>query len=222
LLQWMAEYAASHESQFLASLPEAERKELAGLSQPMRARRAFYLAWQRWQATEPGKLPPTLTDKDLAALRARLSSELRTRLEALPPDRQWQLVTRWLAQTMQHPLALRRLHGPLSGADDKRLADFFEKGLTDQQRDWLLGLPSEEMQQQLQRLFFQREFIKSRPAGRPGFRPGNRPPPNRPPWDEPPSEKKQPEKTPPEKARPKKSDSDKAATNKSPPEHAKP
>jgi hypothetical protein len=224
LLQWMKEYAASHESQLLAALSEAERKELGG-SQPMRARRAFWQAWQHWQAAEPGQLPAMVSDKDLASLRARLSPEVRERLEAIPPDRQWQLVIRWLAQSMQHPVALRGLHGPLTGADDKRLADFFEKDLTDQQRDWLLGLPGEEMQQQLQRLFFQRQFFgRNRPPGRPGFRPddarrghppGTRPPPDRPPRNEPPPEKAQPEKNQSEKAQPKQ-----PAADKAPPAHA--
>ena len=50
------------------------------------------------------------------------------------------------------------------GTYDKRLAEFFEKEISDEDRDWLLGLPGEEMQQQLQRLF----LTRTRPAGRPG------------------------------------------------------
>jgi hypothetical protein len=226
LLHWMAEYAASHESQLLASLSEAERKELAGLSPRMRARRAFWQAWQHWQAAEPGKLPPMLSDKDLAALRTRLSPEVRKRLEALPSDRQWQLVIRWLAQSMQHPIALRGLHGPLTGADDKRLADFFEKDLTDQERDWLLGLPGEEMQQQLQRLFFQRQFRnRTRAPGRPGFRPDDAHrgfPPGRPPRNEPPPEKASPEKPQPEKPQPEKTQPEKTQPKNPPPDKSPP
>ncbi len=220
LLQWMKEYAVSHESQLLESLPEAKRKELAGSSRTMRALQAFWQAWQRWQATEPGKLPPLVTDQDLAALRARLGPEARRRLDAAGPDRQWQLVIRWLGQSIQYPLALRRLHGPLTGADDKQLADFFEKDLTDQQRDSLLGLPGDEMHQQLQRLYFQGRSFRTRPPGRSGRHaddshrgrpPGPRPPPDRHPPDEPPPEKGQPEKAQPQKA-----------SDKSPPEQAKP
>ena len=69
LRHWMAEYVGSHESQFLESLSEAERKNLAGLGGPMRTRAAFWAVWQRWQAADPGKPPPGLTDKDLASLR---------------------------------------------------------------------------------------------------------------------------------------------------------
>ena len=45
------------------------------------------------------------------------------------------------------------MHGPLPRADDQCLAEFFEKGLNDQQRDQLLTLPSEEMQRKLLQMY---------------------------------------------------------------------
>jgi len=113
---------------------------------------------------------------------------------------------------MQNSVALRRLHGRLSRADDKQLADFFEK-LTAEQIDQLLALPSEEMHQALQRLYL-RQFGRGRPPRRSGFHPedgwrprppGARPPPKQRPGDQAPPEtdgpeKKQPEKKQPEKA----------------------
>jgi len=110
--------------------------------------------------------PPMLADEDLARLRAKLTAETRKELEALPAPKQWQQVAHWIRQ-MRRPA--RAPHGMPPTPDDDRLAEFFEKGLTPAERDRLLGLPSEEMQQELMRLFLRRtkpqEGLRHRPEG---------------------------------------------------------
>jgi len=175
IMKWANKYATRHEASFLATLPEKQRKRLAEMSPSMRHRMVFGQMWQRWRSAGFTK-PPLATDEDLLQLRATLSPSLRKRLEALPPDQQWGLVARWLREGMRHPWGPRGMHGPLPKADDARLAEFFETGLTGAQRDRLLGLPGEQMQRELQRLF----LLRAKPFGPPRHssgrpKPGTRP-----------------------------------------------
>jgi len=152
LQTWLREYLARHEAALLNTLSEPERKRFAELSPSMRQRAVFWHTWQQWQALGPNKL--SLSNKDLEEVRSRLSREARQRLEAMPPERQWQTIVRWLLHGMRRP-------APFSGSperpfqpDDERLMEFFEKELSDEQRDRLLSLPGDEMHRELQRLFF--------------------------------------------------------------------
>lgn len=176
-VRWMREHAAQHEAQFVETLSDSQRKKLADLSLPMRHRMAFWEMWQQWQSEGPGKPPFGMTDDDLSKLRGELSPELRSRLESLPTAEQWRRVAAWLRYAMRQNAAARSMHGPPSPADDERLAKFFETGLSDAERDRLLGMSGEEMQRELQRLFLMRERPFDGPRhGRP---PGDRPPPKR-------------------------------------------
>ena len=135
-----------------------------------------------------------MTDADLTRLRAQLSPQARKRLEDLPtPQQQWEQVAAWIRHGMHPPGAARGMHGPPTNADDERLATFFEKVLTDEERDRLLSLPGEEMQRQLQRLY----LTRTRPPGGPGRRPDGFNRPRRPGDDRPP--KQPPDKPPPPK-----------------------
>lgn len=93
-----------------------------------------------------------MTEADLASLRGQLSPETRLYLESLSKTKQWQQVTVW----MHHALHQQHARGNFSVVDDERLVEFFEKVLTDEERDSLLNLPSDEMQQKLQRLYLTR------------------------------------------------------------------
>jgi hypothetical protein len=197
LWQWMNDCATRHEAALLETLSEPERKRLSEFRQPMLHRMVFgqmWQVWQRGQLADAGKLPPWMTDADLARLRAQLSSPARKRLEDLPTaQRQWEQVAAWIHHGMHPPGAARGMHGP-PNADDERLANFFEKELTDEERDWLLSLPGEVMQRHLQRLY----LTRSRPAGGPGRHPDGFNRPRRPVGERPPlqpPEKPSPPKT---------------------------
>jgi hypothetical protein len=155
LVQWMREYVAQHEKPLLDSLPAGQRKRLQELDEPARRRGELLHLMQPWQAGS-GQRPAILTDADLAALRNRLSPETRSRLESLSPDEQWRRVVEWLRQGVRRPPGFRGGRGPRTKTDeagDKRLETFFEKELTDQERERLMRLPGDEMQRELLQLF---------------------------------------------------------------------
>ena len=82
---------------------------------------------RQWQLPSPGKLPPMMTDEDLARLREKLSPEARKQLENKTPVQQWRVAAAWMRQGFRRAFEERRMHGPLSQNDDERLAEFFEK-----------------------------------------------------------------------------------------------
>jgi hypothetical protein len=61
------------------------------------------------------------------------------------------------------------MRGPMQ-VDDERLAEFFENGLTPEQRDELLAMPGEQMQWRLQQMYWGR----ARPPEGPGHGPRHR------------------------------------------------
>lgn len=156
LLQWIREYATRHEAKFVETLSESQQKKLKDLSPTMRHRMVFWEMWQQWQSEGPGKPPFGMTDDDLAQLRGDLSPELRNRLESSPTADQWRRVANWLRYAVRQNIAARSIHGPASKADDERLAEFFETGLSDAERGRLLGMSGDDMQRELQRLFLAR------------------------------------------------------------------
>ena len=169
LLKWMNEYVGRNEKRFLESLTERERGWLTEFNAPTRRHgNEFMMMWQHRQSSGSRNAATWMTDDDLSRLRALLSPETRKRLETLPPAKQWELLANWIrqGQGMRHPG--RGIHGPLPKANDERLAEFFEKDLTDDERDQLLGLPSEEMQRRLQQMY----LMHTRPLEGPERRPG--------------------------------------------------
>ena len=117
-------------------------------------------------APDSGKLPLMMTEEDLARLRAKLSSVTRKRLEGKPPVEQAQLVVGWLRQGPWRPDEDRRMRGPLPKDDDDRIADFFEKDLSPDERDRLLAMPGDEMQWRLQEMYLTRTRSPEGPGRR--------------------------------------------------------
>ncbi|MEN6459486.1 MAG: hypothetical protein ABFC63_11215 [Thermoguttaceae bacterium] len=164
LRQWMNDCAVQRQTAYLEKLPELQRKKLQQMTAAERHRRLFALMWQsieRLQRVEPGKRPWWMTDGDLQNLRGRLSQEADKRLAELPTPRdQWQQIAAWI----HHAMHVRNAHAASSKPRDERLVRFFEKELTDAERDRLLTLPGDEMQRQLQWLYEAR--IKPAGSGR--------------------------------------------------------
>ena len=169
LWKWMSDFARRHEASFLASLSEAQQKRFAGVSKPMQHQMAIGLMLQRWQAPNSGKLPPIMTEEDLAQPLAKISPETRNRLKDKPPAEQWQLMAGWMAGSdAQGPRRFdedRRMRGPLPKDDDERLAEFFEKDLSPEERDRLLAMPGEEIQWRLQQMYLMRAEVSAGRAG---------------------------------------------------------
>ena len=114
---------------------------------------------RRWQMGGPsGQMP--ISEHEMARLRAGLSPELRAKLEAKKPADQARIIADWLRETASHEL-------------DEQLADFFEKTISDEERDRLMGLPSDEMYESLSKQYRAYMLKQSKSAEPPR---GDRPP----------------------------------------------
>lgn len=162
LHKWMESIAARHEDKIIGALPEPMRQRVDSLKGPMRQRAIMGALWMRWYSAGSGKTPP-IPQRDLAELRSKLSASVRGSLESLSPTDQWRMVSGWIRQASRHRSFGRRpRHGDPSKGDpskgdpskaDEELAQFFEHELNAKQRDRLLGLPAEQMQQELWRMY---------------------------------------------------------------------
>jgi hypothetical protein len=161
---WMNECAAIHEAQYLATLSEPARTNLPALGPGMRHLVFIRAMWPLAQPAASTK-PLLITDDDLARLLPEVTPEMRSRLES--PER-WRVLAMSARQVLRRQVTGRSMRGPLTDADDERLADFFEE-LPQLDRDRLLNLPGEEMQRQLLQL-----YLNLRPARLPDGG-GNRP-----------------------------------------------
>ena len=106
------------------------------------------LVLRGWQFGNPPIHP---ADSELASLRASLSPEIRSRLEAKKPDEQTRIVAGWLRKTA-------------SSERDEGLADYFEKTLTPQQQDHLMSLPGDEIDRELGQLYMAYLMSQSKPG----------------------------------------------------------
>ena len=73
-----------------------------------------------------------------------------------------------MRQGPRRPDEDRRMRGPLPKDDDERIAEFFEKDLSPEERDRLLAMPGEEMQWRLQQMYLTPHEVAGRtgPAAR--------------------------------------------------------
>jgi hypothetical protein len=182
VLRWLDQYASENEGRLLETAPEQRRQQAAKMTPGTRHRMVMLILCQRWVAGNPALHPP-VSDAQMADLRGRVAPETRTRLEAKPAAEQAQIVAGWLRQAARGQLTARRGEGALPGFDEQ-LADFFEFQLSDEERDRLLSLPSEEMQQKLREMYLTQTRPLPGGAHRPGpgkksWPPGERPRPKR-------------------------------------------
>jgi hypothetical protein len=169
VIRWMDKYTEKHEDQLVRSLPETFRKRYAELSPGMRPQ---VLVWWHWQAMMAGRVPP-LSQADFTDLRKYLSAETRKRLEEKPAGEQWHILLGWIRQVVRQKSNTGNLKSLFWLADEQQISQFFERGLNDQQRDWLLSLPPDEMQRELRRLYYQ---SRMKPSDRLERRPGKQMP----------------------------------------------
>ncbi len=156
LLAFLQEFAARHESEFLAAQSDPkQRARLANLGPGLRHLAFFREVWQPWMAAGGKTPPPMMTEADWGRLKAALSPSMREKLEKMPAAEQWRSLADWLRMAVQQRAFTR---GPRSHTldEDQRLLEFFEHGLSDDERDRLLAMPSEEMLRQLQRMIWYR------------------------------------------------------------------
>ncbi len=227
LHKWMEAIVTRHGDRIIESMPDQMRKRLADLKGPMRQRAIMGALWMRSYQPGSGKTP-TIPEQELTKLRSKLSATARKHLESLPAADQWRTIAGWCRQAAhRRPFGRRSGQGDPARGDpargnpsktDEELAQFFEHELSAQQRDRLLGLPAEQMQSELWRLYMYKQKgseASSRRSGdsrrgRPGPGDQRHGPPrfmrggphDRPPHDRPPKPEGEERKGPPGRRKP--------------------
>ncbi len=163
LLQWIDRYVRQHEARLVDMLPPLWRQQFSGLSPEVRHTRVLASVYRRWKTANAASLA-MLGAGELAELRQGLSPQVRARLAAKPPAEQWQIVAEWIRQAAREQVTVRRKEGSLLPDLDEQLLHYFESRLSDQDRDYLMSLPGDDMQQRLRMMVDRYQHVK-RPAG---------------------------------------------------------
>jgi hypothetical protein len=198
LFRWARQYAAdpAHHEDILKGAPDFGRRRFAqkdpreknwAAVQIMRDRLQVYYSgrppeWNGWRENYWGS-PAGLTDAQLADLRAELSESTRRQLEKMPADQQWEVIGDWFRYSTGFGFSSRRMADWLSPQEraewlDQSFIDEFFEGLPEQQQEWLLNLPPDDMQRALEQMYVAQFFDMSGGIG-PGFGggyPGGGPP----------------------------------------------
>ena len=168
LLAWLGERALLHRERILRDTPRSRRRHFEKLGSDQQQALLMVLAWRRSRSGNRSPLAP-LGREDLASLRSHLSPEAQAKLEQAGDfDRQKRLIYAWVHHTMvrHHVLSRAFGRGPTSLSQEE-LETFFSQNLTSDQRAELLSLPTEEMQRDLRRLYFEGESPSLRRPERP-------------------------------------------------------
>ena len=178
LWKWMEDYEAEHEKTFVDKLPEWIQKNLKVMPPAAIRRWVMMMMWPRPQGEKNKE--SQFSDGNLVELRSIFTTETQKLLEAKSKAEQIKILQNWT-----HNLVRQNNPGRGPGMD-KLLAEFFEKDLTAEERDSLMILPSEDMQQRLLGLYISKnrppdmfrrgpdEFGPPPPPGE-GFGPDQRP-----------------------------------------------
>jgi hypothetical protein len=182
LFRWIGDYAADpqHQAEILKSVPERERQRFFERGPDERAWMAGRILWEEtfrpvppeWEGW-PDYLekPDWLTDDELANLRKHLSEHTRKRLAKLPPVQQFNAINGWFHYSAQRGFSGRGFRGGPPPKEFQQQLDHFFEELTPEEKDELLNLPGDEMQRELQRLYFRQSGLMLGPMH--GRRPGS-------------------------------------------------
>ena len=149
LMRWLEQYMDRNAPELIESLPEEQRKKLReDLEQAkddlQRRRGLFVDMWVLWQLANQGK-PMPLSDEDLQELRSQLSPDARQRAEKMSPD-------------TQRPFLVGLIGAFVFNHSHEQLSQYLEKEITGREREYLTGLPPEEMRRQLWRSYFRSKW----------------------------------------------------------------
>ena len=173
---WMAKFAENHQTELLKDPPKRIQDELKTATGRRRTQLLIMIAWQHWRKGEVGKSGEdgktvTVSEEELNDLRRALSTAARQKLLA-EPDKQIEAIER-LVRTIAQASLFNRRGGARSNVTVEDLHKSFEE-LPPHERDRLLGLPREEMDQQLRAKYFRQKVVRE-PGQRDGPPPGDNP-----------------------------------------------
>ena len=188
LFRWLRQYAADPQRQaqilkaateedkrdFLARAPE-EREWMAAVILREQMFRPVPSGWEGWP--DYYGRPDWLTDEVLENLHKCLPDRSRERLERMTPAGQFNMINGWFQRAAEGGFSMRRFPGgPPPEQLQEKVAGFFERELTPEQKSDLLYMPPDEMQRELRRMYFRRHRLMSRPGHGRGFGPPGPPP----------------------------------------------
>jgi hypothetical protein len=149
---WLNELVWSQRDQLLAQLPEDRRRQLAARSEPQQRRELVFFAFQQWRS---GKSP--LPADEVTRLVSQLSPAARQKYrEAAVPDARDRLVRQWIVQSSFsrfNPGGMRRGWANVSAEELDR---FMTQDLPPEERQRLLDLPREQLNEELRHLYLRR------------------------------------------------------------------
>jgi hypothetical protein len=179
VLKWQDKYVQRHGSEFLEkiSLPFREqlKKQLDQATDELHRYEVLGMILLRWRLENPTAEAP-LTDEDLKELRAGLSEATRHRLDSLPEAEQrreqWRTASGLIYRFVLWQAAAR--HGapfpPVVSGEE--LAQFFQTGLSDEERAQLIKQPGERIARDLWERYARSKGLRSDVP--PGYGPGGK------------------------------------------------
>lgn len=140
LMRWLERYVDRNAPELIETLPEEQRKklreELERAKDDLSRRRGLYVEmWVLWHLANPGRLLP-LSDADLDELQSELSPDARRRAEEMSAE-------------MRRPFLVGLIGAFVFNQSHEQLSEYLEKEITGGDREYLTGLPPEQMRQQL-------------------------------------------------------------------------
>jgi hypothetical protein len=161
VLSWLDQYTKRHGKEFLALVPPKTREkyeqQLSHVQGEIQRNELLGMMWLRWHLEQPGKSLP-LSEQDLKELRAKVSPATRKQLEGKSAEEQTRIIFGKLPVYLLRQYAAHRSERRFPVVTEEELAEFFEKKLSPQQRDRLLGLPGEELPRELWLLYMRSKF----------------------------------------------------------------
>jgi hypothetical protein len=165
IYSWFSDLVWQHRREILAEIPEARREQVERLDEAMQRKALLFTAVQRGRADrfliEPADYERLLTE---------LTPETRDKLARAPsPQQKKRLARDWISQAIMARMGSYSMRRAMASISGDELQTTFES-LPEAERQRLMRMPRDQMQEELKHLLMQRE---SRPDGPPPF---DRPP----------------------------------------------
>jgi len=159
--RWVVDQVGKHRERILARFRDDKiRSRLERLDDEKLAWGLLAMSWnyRRWSNGGDRHSPfgedNSLNPEAIDELRENLSSEARAQLGEVPPERREELVGRWLFSILRERMESRMSGGVLPDVGQAELEQFFAEELSNETRQQLLDMPSEEMQRELRRRYY--------------------------------------------------------------------
>jgi hypothetical protein len=156
LVAWLEKQVRGHQDEMMTQLPDIMRERLDHMGARERTWALMFFALSQ---RGPGASPLSrLSPVAMAELRGELSAAAQLQWDAAArnPDDLKQLLSGWVRQSMERHMAHS---GPSTRITDDQLMAFFDRELSEEDRNRFVALPREEMMSQLRREYYRRKGL---------------------------------------------------------------